>query len=216
MKRRSLQPIEQSADEPRTLRQEQAALRRAQIVEAALGLFARQGFDGTSTKQIARSAGVAEGLIFHYFPTKAQLLTAVLETHHSFAGELRALLAEAADEPADMVLQQIATGWLDTLRREAAITAVLFGTAQTNPEVGVALRALIAEGIARLAAYLQRRVQAGELRATLPTESSAQMFFASLMIFFVMNRLLPASEWQQRADTFIHDMVSVWLDGARA
>src|SRR6266545_2244206 len=169
MKRRSLQPIEHSADEPRTLRQAQAALRRAQIVEAALGLFARQGFDGTSTKQIARSAGVAEGLIFHYFPTKAQLLT-----------------------------------------------AVLVGTAQTNSEVGAALSALIAEGIARLAMYLQGRVWAGELRADLPAESGAHMFFASLMIFFVKHRLLPADEWQQRADTFILEMVSVWLDGARA
>ena len=216
MKRRSVQPIEHSADEPRTLRQAQAALRRAQIVEAALGLFARQGFDGTSTKQIARSAGVAEGLIFHYFPTKAQLLTAVLETHHSFAGELRALLAEAADEPTSVLLSRLAAGWLDTLRREAAITAILFGTAQTNSEVGAALSALIAEGIARLAMYLQGRVQAGELRADLPAESCAHMFFASLMIFFVMYRLLPADEWQQRADTFIQEMVSVWLDGARA
>jgi AcrR family transcriptional regulator len=216
MKRRNPQILNRLADEPRTLRQEQAAIRRAQIVEVALRLFARQGFDGTSTRQIAQAAGVAEGLIFHYFPTKAQLLTAVLETHHSFAGELRALLAEAADEPASVVLLRLAAGWLDTLRREAAITAVLFGTAQTNPEVGAALRTLIAEGIARLAAYLQRRIQAGELRANLPAESSAHMFFASLMIFFVMHRLLPADEWQQRTDAFMHEMVSVWLQGARA
>src|SRR5689334_11362848 len=94
MKRPSSSRAKQATDERRSLRQEQAILRRAQILETALGLFARQGFDGTSTKQIAQSAGIAEGLIFHYFPTKAQLLTAVLETHHSFAGELRALLAE--------------------------------------------------------------------------------------------------------------------------
>jgi AcrR family transcriptional regulator len=216
MKPRSFQRPNHLTDEPRTLRQEQAALRRAQIVEAALELFARHGFDGTSTKQIAQAAGVAEGLIFHYFPTKAQLLTAVLETHHSFAGELRALLAEAADEPASVVLPRLAIGWLGTLRREAAITVVLFGTAQTNPEVGAALRALIAEGIARFAAYLQTRVQAGELRADLPAESSAHIFFASLMIFFVMHRLLPADEWQQRANTFIEEVASVWLDGAQA
>jgi AcrR family transcriptional regulator len=216
MKRRSAQSEKHVTDEPRSLREEQAALRRAQILEAALGLFARQGFDGTSTKQIAQSAGIAEGLIFHYFPTKAQLLTAVLETHHSFAGELGALLAEAADQPASVVLTRLAAGWFGTLRREAAITAVLFSTAQTNPEVGAALRALIAEGIARLAAYLQRRVQAGELRADLPVESGAHMFFASLMIFFLTHRLLPTDEWQPRAEVFIQEMVSVWLDGAHA
>jgi AcrR family transcriptional regulator len=216
MKQRDLQRVEHTTDEPRSLRQEQAAERRAQILEVALGLFARQGFDGTSTKQIAQSAGIAEGLIFHYFPTKAQLLTAVLQTHHSFASELRELLVEAADQPASVVLPRLAAGWLDTLRREAAITVVLFGTAQTNPEVGAALQALIAEGTARLAAYLQRRVQAGELRANLPAETGAHMFFASLMVFFLTHRLLPADEWQQRANTFVDQMVSVWLDGARA
>jgi hypothetical protein len=82
--------------------------------------------------------------------------------------------------------------------------------------VGTVLRMLIAEGIALLAIYLRGRVQAGELRADLPAESSAHMFFASLMIFFVVHRLLPADEWQQRGDAFIHEMVSVWLDGARA
>ena len=39
-----------------------------------------------------------------------------------------------------MVLPRLAAGWLDTLRREAAITVVLFGAAQTNPEVGAALQ----------------------------------------------------------------------------
>jgi hypothetical protein len=144
------------------------------------------------------------------------LLTAVLETHHSFAGELRELLVEVADEPASAVLPRLAARWLDTLRREAAITVVLFGTAQTNPEVGAALQALIAEGTRRLAAYLQRRVQAGELRANLPAETGAHMFFASLMIFFLTHRLLSADDWQKRVDIFIQEIVSVWLDGAHA
>src|SRR4051812_36321752 len=181
MKPRSFQRPNHLTDEPRTLRQEQAALRRAQIVEAALELFARHGFDGTSTKQIAQAAGITEGLIFHYFPTKAHLLTAVIETRHSFLGELRALLAGAATQSAADVLPRLATDWLATLRREAAITAGPFGAAQTNAEVGTALRGVIDEGTTRLATYLRTRMQAGELRADLPAESSAQMFFASLM-----------------------------------
>lgn len=91
-----------------------------------------------------------------------------------------------------------------------------FNTAQSNPEVGAALQVLIAEGTARLAAYLQRRVQAGELRANLPAETGARMFFASLMIFFLTHRLLSAADWQQYVDLFIQELVSVWLDGAHA
>ena len=45
-----------------TSRQQQALIRREQIIEAAITLFAQQGFDGTSTRQIAGSIGITEGL----------------------------------------------------------------------------------------------------------------------------------------------------------
>ena len=55
-------------------RSEQAEARRQQIVDAALELFAQQGYSATTTKSIAQAVGVTEGLIFHYFPTKGDLL----------------------------------------------------------------------------------------------------------------------------------------------
>lgn len=198
-----------------TLRQQQALERREQIVETALRLFAQQGFDGTSTKQIAQAAGIAEGLIFHYFPTKADLLTAVLETRHSFIGELRTMLSRAPAQPVDEVLQTLATAWLATLRREREITLVLFSTAQINRKVGEALNTLIAEGITRLSTYLRLCMTRGELRADLPVESSAQIFFSSLMIFFVVNHHLPETEWQAQSATFVVEMLAVWFAGTR-
>ena len=199
---------------PLTARDRQALARREHILETALKLFARHGFDGTSTKQIAQAAGIAEGLIFHYFPSKDDLLSAVLETRHSFIGELRSLLEEAEHKPVSEVLQALATGWLSTLRREKEITLVLFSTAQTNPKVGAALRALIGEGISRLSAYLSARVNTGELRKNLPVESSAQMFFSTLIIYFIVNHHAPESEWKARSATFVQEMLWVWMDGA--
>ncbi len=57
-------------------RKQRKAEHRRRILEAALDLFARQGFHRTSTRQIARQAGVAEGTIFNHFPTKKDLLVA--------------------------------------------------------------------------------------------------------------------------------------------
>ncbi|GHV96909.1 TetR family transcriptional regulator [Lactobacillus nasalidis] len=45
---------------------------------AAIELFAKQGFDGTSTAQIAERAGISQATIFKYFKTKADLLNAVI------------------------------------------------------------------------------------------------------------------------------------------
>src|SRR5262245_52020789 len=46
---------------------------RARIVGAALELFQRKGFEATTTKAIARKAGIAEGTVFNYFPTKEDI-----------------------------------------------------------------------------------------------------------------------------------------------
>lgn len=198
-----------------TLRQQQALERREQIIETALRLFAQQGFDGTSTKQIAQAAGITEGLIFHYFATKADLLAAVLETHHSFLGALRVLLNNAQEEAVAPLLTRLATAWLQTLRREREITLVLFSTAQSNPKVGEAFQALVTEGITRLAATLQRAVDRGELRADLPLATSAHLFFSSIFIFFVRHQHLSTADWEAQAATFVDELLAVWLAGAR-
>ncbi len=203
-----------------TSRQRQAAARREEILRTALGLFAAQGFDATSTKQIAREAGIAEGLVFHYFPTKAGLLTAILddrlEGRRAFRSELRPLLEGAASRPAAEVLGAVASGWLATLRRDQEIVVVLFTTAQTNPEVWEAWQGLIREGAELLTGYLAARVRAGELKEDLPLETAATMFVSSLMIFFLTRRHLPEPQWREQGEAHARELVSVWLDGARA
>jgi AcrR family transcriptional regulator len=53
--------------------------RKEDILNAATDLFARQGFNGTATSQIARRAGVAHGTVFHHFKSKENLLIAICE-----------------------------------------------------------------------------------------------------------------------------------------
>jgi AcrR family transcriptional regulator len=200
-----------------TLRQRQAAERREQILKTALKLFAERGFDATSTRQIAKEAGIAEGLIFHYFPTKASLLTAILEdrleSRRAFRSELRPLLGDASGKPAAEVLRSVASGWLATLRRDQEIVVVLFTTAQTDPEVWEAWQALIREGTELLTGYLAARVEAGELREDLPLETAATMFVSSLMIFFLTRRHLPDHEWHRQSEAHARELISVWLEG---
>ena len=44
--------------------------KKMKIIQAALDLFVERGYYGTKTSQISRRAGISEGLLFHYFPTK--------------------------------------------------------------------------------------------------------------------------------------------------
>ena len=62
-----------------TVRRLAAEERSQAIVRAALGLFADKGFDATTTRLLARAAGVSEALLFKHFPTKRALYRAILE-----------------------------------------------------------------------------------------------------------------------------------------
>ena len=53
--------------------------RQENILAIALRLFAQQGYDSTPTSQIAKEAGVSEGLIFRHFQNKEGLLQAIME-----------------------------------------------------------------------------------------------------------------------------------------
>lgn len=64
--------------------------RRQQILQVAIGLFSRCGFSGTTTKQIAQSAGVSEAIIFRHFATKDELYRAILD-HLVCEGDMKSL-----------------------------------------------------------------------------------------------------------------------------
>jgi TetR/AcrR family transcriptional regulator len=65
---------------PKPKKRLKAEDRRAGIVDAALRLFSEKGFAGTRTKEIARSAGISEALIFRHFKSKEELYNEALRT----------------------------------------------------------------------------------------------------------------------------------------
>lgn len=84
---------------PRTDEQNQAlrAESRARMLDAAMELFARYGYEQTSVRMIARAAGVAQGLLYSYFASKEQLLQAIFEQSIHDVRESFALAEDAAD-----------------------------------------------------------------------------------------------------------------------
>jgi len=62
-----------------TLRDQFLEARRAEILEAARGVFVAKGCDAASMQQIAKAAGVSAGNIYRYFPNKEALIVAVCE-----------------------------------------------------------------------------------------------------------------------------------------
>jgi AcrR family transcriptional regulator len=81
--------------------------RREQILRTAVSLFSQRGFSGTTTKEIARAAGVSEAMVFRHFSTKDELYEAIIESK-SCEGEAEKMpwegnpeLARAVEEKDD-------------------------------------------------------------------------------------------------------------------
>lgn len=77
--------------------QEARAASRDRIVETALALFARHGYERTSVRMIAREAGIAQGLLYNYFASKEDLLRAIFERNMADVRESFAAAAGGGD-----------------------------------------------------------------------------------------------------------------------
>jgi AcrR family transcriptional regulator len=90
--------------------------RRQQILEAALALFAEQGLEGATSKDIAERAEVTHGLIYFYFKTKEDLFKAAFEYALESALEQLDLAAIAqSDDPPEQALTPLLMRFLETL-----------------------------------------------------------------------------------------------------
>ncbi len=83
--------------------------KRAAIVEEAARLFAAKGFDGASLADLADACGMSKSLFYHYYPSKEQILYAVMDGH--MAALLTAIEPAPGSDPA-LALQRFARALL--------------------------------------------------------------------------------------------------------
>jgi AcrR family transcriptional regulator len=98
--------------------------KRKLILDAAIRVFADHGYHGARVGDIAEDAGVAHGLLYHYFASKDDVLrTIFVENWGELLRRFRAV--EEADEPADEKLAGIAKILLRTWRNDPALVTVM-------------------------------------------------------------------------------------------
>ena len=98
--------------------------KRTRILDAAIRVFAEHGYHEARVGDIAEDAGVAHGLLYHYFASKDDVLrTIFVENWGQLIARFRAV--EAADEPAGEKLEGIAKILLRTWRNDPALVTVM-------------------------------------------------------------------------------------------
>jgi AcrR family transcriptional regulator len=191
-------------DQP-TKREQQAEQRRIQLIDTALTLFAEKGYDRTSIKDLAEAVGVAQGLVYHYFDSKEDLLLAVIDRHNPLPG-VRAMLEGIQDQPATLLLPQLLHGFYAIFSAKRELFIVGLRELLVDERVRARIHRLQREGMSMLARYLAARIAAGELRPH-NTEVTAQAVLAAGMSLFIA---------ATPPEPFISEFVSALLHGVAA
>lgn len=146
--------------------------RRDQLVRLGLELLGDTPHDQVSIEAIARAAGISKGLLYHYFPTKADFVVAVLRhSHEELAG--RMAQAEGLDGALDAFL-----GYVE--ERAAGFTAVVHARSGGDPAVRAVLeeqRAARVEAMVDVAAALRGVAREDVASPTLTLAIEGWLFF---------------------------------------
>ena len=143
--------------------------KRTLILDAAIRVFAEHGYHGARVADIAEDAGVAHGLLYHYFASKDEVLrTIFVENWGELIGRFRAV--EDADESASEKLEGIAKILLRTWRNDPALVTVMVREVARSQQ----LQAQVTE-VREAFAIVERVIEQGQKQGTFRADVDAQL-----------------------------------------
>lgn len=156
--------------------------KRTLILDAAVRVFARRGYHGSRVGDIAEEAGVAHGLLYHYFSSKEEVLGTVFSENW---GELlaRFRLVEEADEPAPEKVGGLAKILLRTWRNDPDLVTVMVREVARSAH----LQAQVLE-VREAFAILQRVIEQGQREGSFRADVDSR--FASWIVYGGLEEVL--------------------------
>lgn len=155
--------------------------RQQAVLRASMELFATQGFNQTSTRQIAQKAGVAEGTVYKQFKTKQEILTAILTPVREFVIPqvttefTQEILVRQYPGLGDLVHEMILNR-LQLVDNNRNFARLMCGSFLEQPrlrqEVAAAFTKQVAAPFLKIFEFYQNR---GQIRADLATQSIVQL-----------------------------------------
>ena len=195
-----------------------SAERRQQLIDVALRLFSKKGFSGTTTKEIARAAGVNQTILFRHFPSKDDLYAAIL-AHKSMRSRTEVWLDELqgyAERRDDFglfrsVISRKFEGW----RRDKDFNRLLLFSALEGYEFVQGFRDSRVKPVFNfLCEYIQLRQREGAFRSAEPPVAVRALF--SLPGYHTqLVSLFNCSLLRMEDDDAIESFTRFFLDGLR-
>lgn len=192
--------------------------RRQQIMTVAVGLFARKGYQGTTTREIADEAGVNEALLFRHFPSKENLYWTIIEEQCSARGRRQRIHEILKSSDGDFqIFSRVASEFLARTPHDSQMTRLLWFTALENHTLSERFfRTYVADFYEDLGDHIRERIRQGKFRKVDPL-LAARGFFGMIVYHFLIQELFAGEKYQQfDPEEVSHTLAGIWLAGMQS
>lgn len=192
--------------------------RRDAIIAAAIDLFADRGFEGTTTKALARAVGVSEPVLYHHFQTKNELYAAIIDNKAREGAELiRSRLGPYADSEDDQGFFTALAGiMLEQFQNDPAYVRLLLFSALERRELGrLFYDRQIHFCFKFVCSYIKRRMKQGAFR-NINAALAARAFFGMINHHGLMGVLFDDNLVTVNRKTVARGMTRIFLKGIQS
>jgi AcrR family transcriptional regulator len=190
---------------------------RQEILKAAMELFSRNGFRGTTTRDLASQADVNEAIIFRYFTNKTELYRAILEekVHHGRDEHYKEVEQFAQSSDPQTFLEFIGNKFFERHEQDNTFMRLLLFSALEGHELADMFFASMSVRDP-MAAYMERLMSEGTLRRVDPYLAS-RAFLGMFVCHIQMQEIFG----QKRTSDFnrsevVKTFVSIFLEGMKS
>ena len=179
------------------------------ILDAAVRVFAGKGYHTSRVADIAEEAGIAHGLLYHYFASKEEVLETVFRENWSELLEAFRRVEES-DEPPLQQLEGIAKILLRSWRNDPDLVRVMVREVARSPQLQGQVEE-IREGFTIIQRVIERGQADGSFRAEIDPRLASWIFYGGLeelLTGWVLGQLPDGDEEVARAESTVVDLLT--------
>ena len=188
---------------------------RTRILQAAQRLFAAKGFEGTTTRDLAQTAGVAEGTLFRHFANKKAILVEVATS--GWVDILTDLLTELSEMGSYKAIAEVMRRRMWNLQKNADTMRVCFMEVQFHPDLRDRIQTEVIDKMTDVAeAFFQTAIDKGIYRQ-MDAKLGAKVFLGLFAIAgFSDNTLIEPNASPQEMQKMAEGLADIFLNGVLA
>lgn len=188
--------------------------RRAQIVEVAAMLFAQKGFKGTTTREIAKKAGISEAVIFRHFPKKEALYSAIIDNKCNDTQGRSRLMKALEGKSGREVFREVARFLITENQKDPAfIRLLIFSALEGHKLSDIFIKTKGMELVEFLEGHIKHLMAEGLLREIDPAVA-ARAFIGMVAHYSMSQEIYGLKKYFKRPNDYVIDIfVDIFFEG---